>query len=72
MFPPQVVNGLKDDFSSRTDPSIFTSIAPMLLDQGQTKPIATSCPSPHFLVDQIQVQKSILVAPTDQIPEHLQ
>ena len=23
---------LKDDFSSRTDPSIFTSIAPMLLD----------------------------------------
>ena len=44
----------------------------MLLDQGQTKPIATSCPSPHFLVDQSQVQKSILVAPTDQIPEHLQ
>ena len=24
---------LKDDFSSRTDPSIFTSVAPVLLDQ---------------------------------------
>ena len=24
---------LKDDFSSKTDPSIFTSIAPVLLDQ---------------------------------------
>ena len=24
---------LKDDFFSRTDPSIFTSIAPLLLDQ---------------------------------------
>ena len=44
----------------------------MLLDQGQTKPLAASCPSPHFLVDQIQVQKSILVVPTDQIPEHIQ
>ena len=44
----------------------------MLLDQGQTKPLAASCPSPHFLVDQIQVQKSILVVPTDQIPEQIQ
>ena len=31
---------------------------------------ATSCPSPQFLVDQIQVQKPILVVVTDQMPVH--
>ena len=38
---------LKDDFSSRTDPSIFTSIAPVLLDRsGEFLPQSTvSCRS---------------------------
>ena len=31
---------------------------------------ATSCPSPQCLVDQIQVQKPILVVATDQMPDH--
>ena len=30
---------------------------------------ATSCPSPQFLIDQIQVQKPILFVATDQIPD---
>ena len=45
---------LKDDFSSRTDPSIFTSITPVLLDRldetsevfSALKSSGSSCPSP--------------------------
>ena len=32
---------------------------------------AISCPSPHCLVDQIQVQEPILVVATDQMPDHI-
>ena len=73
---------LKDNFSSRTDLSIFTAIAPVLLDQSNEtscifpalkstshfQPQATF--SPQCLVDQIQVQKAILVVATDQMPDH--
>ena len=31
---------------------------------------ATFCPSPQCVMDQIQVQKTILFAATDQIPGH--
>ena len=70
---------LKDDFSSRIDPCIFTSIAPVLLVTGQIKTVgffqhwnqqATSCPTTQCLVDQIQAQKQILVVVTDQMPDH--
>ena len=65
---------LKDDFYSRTEPSIFTSIEPLLLDRSK-KPAefsqhwnqqATSYPSPLYVVDQIQVQKPIQNVATDQ------
>ena len=67
---------LKDDFSSTTEPSIFTSIEPLLLD----RPNETSWVFPalkstsHFLpsqclIDQIQVQKPTLVVATDQMPD---
>ena len=66
-------NILKDDFSSRPDPSIFTSIAPVLLD-GSNKTIwilPTLKSKSHFLPqkDQVQVEKSILVVATDQMPD---
>ena len=70
-----------EDFSSRTDPTTFTSIAPVLYLTIQKKPVeffqhwtqqAASCPSPQCLKNQIQVQKSILVAATYQIPDHTQ
>ena len=69
---------LKDDFSSRADWSIFISIAPMLLDWSNEtswvfptlKQQATSCPNPQCLIDQIQVQKPILVVGTNQMPNH--
>ena len=32
---------------------------------------AISCPSPQYLLDQIQGQKSILVAATDQMPDYI-
>ena len=32
---------------------------------------ATSCSGPQCLVDQIQVQKPILVVATDQMPHHI-
>ena len=61
---------LKDYFSSRTDQSIFTSIASVSLDQSNKTswvfPLlnqqATSCLSPKCLIDQIHVEKPILVA----------
>ena len=47
---------LRDDFPSRTDPSIFTSIATKLVDFFQHwYQQATSCPSPQCPIDQIQV-----------------
>ena len=64
---------LKDDFSSRIDPSISTSIAPMLLDLSNKffqhwNQQATSCPSQQCLVDQIQGQKPNLVVAM--MPDH--
>ena len=64
---------LKGDFSSRTDPFIFTSIEPLLLDQSNEtsrNQQANSYPSPQCLVDQIQVQKPIQVVATDEISDH--
>ena len=64
---------LKDDFSLRTDTSIFTSIEPVLLDQSnETSGIfpalkSTSYYLPQYLIDQIQVQKPIQVIATDQM-----
>ena len=70
---------VKDDFFSRTGPSIFTSIAPVLLDRSNEtswafqhwNQQATSCPGVQGLVEQIQVQKPILVAVTYQMPDHI-
>ena len=63
---------LKDDFSSRTDPSIVTSMPPVLLDQSnETSWVSLALKSTsHFqcLIDQLQ--KPILVAATDHIPDH--
>ena len=56
---------LKDDFSSRTDQSIFTSIQPMQWNQQVTCYHTPQCP-----VDQIEVQKPIVVAAKDQMPDH--
>ena len=68
---------LKDDFSSRTDPSLFTSIEPLLLDWSNETEFsqhwnqqATSYLSPLCLVDQIQVQKHTAVVATNQTPDH--
>ena len=70
-------NILKDDFSSRTDPSIFTLIKPLLLDwSNKTNEVfpalksTTSYPSQQCHLDQIQVQKPIRVVATDQMPDH--
>ena len=41
-----------------------------LFQQGNQQ--ATTCPSPQCLIDQIQVQKPILVVATDQMPNHIQ
>ena len=63
----------KDYFSSGTDSSIFTSRAPVLLDQSNKTSIEINksfpCPTPQCLVDQIQVQKPILLVATDQMPD---
>ena len=70
---------LKYGFSSRTDPSIFTSMPPALLDwSNETSWVfstlkyqqASSCPSSVCLVDQIQIQKPVLVVVIDQMPDH--
>ena len=58
----------KDDFSSKTDPSIFRLIAPVLLNEFFQQ--ATYCSSPECLLDQIQIQKRIQVVATDQMPDH--
>ena len=57
---------LKDNFSSRKDPSIFTSIA---LDWPLARSNKTS-PSPQCLLDETQVQKLILVLAANQRPDH--
>ena len=69
---------LKDDFSWRTDLSIFASIAAVLLDQSNKtnqvfpalKWTVTFCLSSQCLVDQIHIQKPTLLFVTDQIPDH--
>ena len=50
---------LKDDFSSMTDPSIFTAIATVLLDW-----------SSHMSFSSIEINKPIQVVATDQMPDH--
>ena len=60
---------LKDDFSSKTDPLIFTSIAPELLDWSieqvdffqHLNHQVTFCSSLQCLLGQIQIQNSNLV-----------
>ena len=68
---------LKDDFSSRTASSIFTSIESLLLDRSNetsfsnintNKPLLAPV---QCLADQIQVQKPIQVLATDQMPDHI-
>ena len=50
---------LKDDFLSRTKPSIFTSIAPQLFERRKK-----TCPTPvQCFMSQIRVQ-NLIVAPT--------
>ena len=73
-------NIFKDEFSSQTHPSIFTAIAPVLLDRSNKtseffqywNQQTISYPRPQCLIDQIQVQQPILVAATDQMPDHTQ
>ena len=74
--PPQQ---FKRWFSSRTCSSIFTSIAPVLLDWSNktswvflalNKLQATSCPSPQCLAYQTQVHQPSLVVTMDQMPDH--
>ena len=60
-FRKKVNSIILNDFSSRTDPSIFTSIESLLLDRSNEtiwvsqhwNQQATSYPSPHCLADQI-------------------
>ena len=67
---------LKNVFSSRVDPYIFTSIVPELLDWSNKTSVffqhwnqqAFSYPSLHCLVGQIQFQKPTLVGMTNQMP----
>ena len=65
---------LKDDISSRTDTSIFTLIAPMLLDQSNETSLvlpalkATSHLLPQSTVSEVKV--SILVVVTEQMSDH--
>ena len=67
---------LTDKFSSRTDPSISTSIEPVLLDwSNETSWVfpalkSTSHFLPQCLLDQIQVQKPIQANAIDQMPDH--
>ena len=68
---------LKDDFFSRADPSIFISMAPVILDlSNETGWLFLALkPTSHFLLqstvscNQIQVQKQILVVATYQMPD---
>ena len=72
---------LKRWFFLENIPIHFHINTPVLLDRSNetslvfssieiNKPRPTSCPSPRYLLDQIQVQKPILVAATDQMPDH--
>ena len=68
---------LKVDFSTRTDASILTSVAPVLLHRSNKtsyvfqalKSTSHLLPSQQCLIDQIQGQKLILVVATDQMPD---
>ena len=58
----------------QTDPSILTSIAPVLLNQANKtsfSSIEINLPlsAPQSTVDQIQVQEPILVAVINQVPD---
>ena len=69
----------RDSSILKADPLFFTSIAPALLDRSvkiswvfpDWNQQATSCLSPQCLIDQIKVQKPILVVVTDQMPDHI-
>ena len=73
-------NILKDEFSSRTDASIFVSVAPVLLDLShETSWVFPAFKSAdHYLpratvslsVGLTQVQKPTLVVATEQMPDH--
>ena len=68
---------LKVDFSTRTDASILTSVAPVLLHRSNKtsyvfqalKSTSHLLPSQQCLIDQIQGQKLILVVATDKMPD---
>ena len=69
---------IKDEFFSRTDPSIFTSISPVFFRLAKenwlsffSNEINKLLPSPQYLVGQIQVQTPILVVATDQMSDHI-
>ena len=70
---------LKDDFSSRAGSSIFTSIAPVLLEQSNettwvfpaVKSISHFLPQSALSCRPIQVLKLILVVTTDQMADHV-
>ena len=75
----EILSILKDDFSLRTDPSIFISIAPpVLLNQSNERSwtfLALKLTRPfmsHFtdVIGQIQVQQPHPVVATDQMPDH--
>ena len=61
---------LKKDFSLRTDPFIFTSIAPVFLDQPNKTGTEINKPHPSHKPYQTEVQKPILIVATDQTPDH--
>ena len=71
---------LKDYFSSRNDPPIFTLIAPKLFKHSkQASSLSPALKStnhfylrPQYLADQIQVQKTTLVVTTNQKPDQSQ
>ena len=71
-------SNLKEDFSSRTNSSIFTPIAPVLSDRSNEiswlfpalKSRSHFLPQSTCLVDQIQIQKPIPVVTTDQMTDH--
>ena len=65
-------NLLKNDYSSRTFSPSSPQYHHLLLDQSNKTSWVFSAlkPNPALLIDQMQVQKPILVAPTNHMPDH--
>ena len=69
---------LKDDYSSRLDPSIFTSVAPALLDQSnETSWVFPAMNSTSHYLPQSTLSfrsdsssEAILVVATARVPDH--